>query len=112
MAELIMGDFWRGRGGIQQIKSRSHQLTNELSIRFAVDPTCSFVDVTAAVPCLGLEANPTEEQCRGRHQECCILIKHNGVIKCFRKRTQPNSGIHRNITSVFLCVYSLFPYVP
>ena len=60
--------------------------------------------MTAAVPCLGLEANPTEERCRARHQECCTLIKHNGVMKCFRKRTQPNSGIHRNITRVFLCV--------
>jgi len=63
---------------------------------------CSFAEVVASKPCLGIGASITEEQCRQLSKECCVLEKFNGDLKCLRtKKKQPSAGNHGDMTYVF-----------
>ena len=53
---------------------------------------CSFAEVVASKPCLGSGASITEEECKKRSDECCVM-ESNGDSKCLRtKKKQPSSG--------------------
>jgi len=53
---------------------------------------CSSAEVVASKPCLGSGASITEEECKKRSDECCVL-ENNGDSKCLRtKKKQPSSG--------------------
>ena len=86
----ITPQAWRGKKNKAGKLHKEYMSLLKACMSFFLE--CSFAEVVASKPCLGSGASITEEECKRRSDECCVL-ENNGDSKCLRtKKKQPSSG--------------------